>query len=160
MVAETTGFGILSYVGKLIVEVFRVADSMLMEAGLPYFSGELLAHGVGEAAFHTLGAALDCLLWCGCQQDVDVFGHDCESMQCVTALIAVVEEGIQEQVGVLCGLEESAALGSHRCDGVGVSLQWHGLIEDSIPQGLKPPRDFRPRMPGMNPRPTLEARQM
>ena len=67
MVAKITAFGILSYVGKLIVEVFGVADSMLMEAGLPYFSGELLAHGVGEAAFDALGAAFDCLLWCGCQ---------------------------------------------------------------------------------------------
>jgi len=57
--------GILGDVGSLVVEVFCVADSMLMEAGLPDLSCELLSHCVGEAAFDALGASFDCLLWCG-----------------------------------------------------------------------------------------------
>ena len=64
MVSKATTFWILGYVGELVVKVFCVANSVLMEAGLPNFSCELLPQYAGEAALDALRASFDGLLWC------------------------------------------------------------------------------------------------
>ena len=104
---------------------------------------------MGKSAFDALHAALDSLICGWGNEDVDVFGHDDEGVELIAALIAVVKEGLEQQVGV-CGSGEdrTTAIG----DGGGRVGVRHG--GRSIPQGLKPRNLTKDVMPGMNPRPT------
>jgi hypothetical protein len=50
---------------ELVLEVFGVADAVLVEAGLPDSARQFQWKGVREAAFDALGAALDGLVFGG-----------------------------------------------------------------------------------------------
>ena len=65
-----------------------------------------------------------------------MFGHDGEAVQCVTALVAVMEEGFGEKAGVRCACEESAALRSHGCDGIGVARECHEWFRRAYLRGF------------------------
>ena len=62
VVLQVSAGGILGYVTQLILEVFCVADAVLVEAGLPDSAWRFEWEGVGEAAFDALGAAFDGLV--------------------------------------------------------------------------------------------------
>jgi hypothetical protein len=59
--------------------------------------GELLSQRVGESAFDALNASLYGLPGCGCDEDVQVFWHDCETVEQIAGLFAVVEKGLDEE---------------------------------------------------------------
>ena len=93
---QAAALGIVGDVGKLILEVGCVADSMSVVAGLPDFAFELFSDGVRVSAFDALCASLKGLVFSWSYQDVDVFGHDGEAVQKITALVSVMEQGINE----------------------------------------------------------------
>jgi len=65
IVLEVASLGVLGDVTQLILEVFGVADAVLVEAGLPDSAWRFEWQGVGEAAFNALGTAFDGLVFCG-----------------------------------------------------------------------------------------------
>jgi hypothetical protein len=67
-------------VRELVLEVFGVADAVLMEAGLPYSAGKFGSKGVGESALDALSAAFYGLIRGRSQEDVNALWHDDESM--------------------------------------------------------------------------------
>jgi len=99
-------------VGRNVFElpaiILGVANSMLVETGLPDFSGKLRAHLMRKSALDALGATLDSLSRGRCQQDVQMFRHNSEAMQLITSLILIVEERFNQQLGI-CGSDEESA---------------------------------------------------
>lgn len=57
---------------------------------------------------------------------MEVFGHDCESMQQVTGLVAAMEKGLEEQVCVCGSKEQGFPLRGVGSDGAGVEDVWLG----------------------------------
>ena len=95
VVSQAAFFRIAGDVLVLTLIVFGVADAMGVEGWLPDFAGELRTDGVREAAFDALHAAFEGLVFRGGEEQVEVFGHDDEGVEEVTALVAVVEEGLE-----------------------------------------------------------------
>jgi len=124
MVGEVTAFGVSGDVLPLIVEVFTVADAVFVVAWMPDFAFELVADGVGEAAFDVLNAACERVLWQWGDEDVGVVGHDGEGVELVAVLIAVVEQEFQHHVGVCGAGEQGSALMGDEGDGVGLHNVW------------------------------------
>jgi hypothetical protein len=65
VVLQVAAGGVLGNVVQLVLEIFGVADAVLMEARLPDPAWELLRKGVGEAALDALGASFDGLIYGG-----------------------------------------------------------------------------------------------
>ena len=66
-------------------------------------------------------------------------GHDDEAVELEAAFGLILEEGLDEEVGVGCSLEVAMSLEGQYGDGVGaLRLTDGGHAEESIPQGLKP----------------------
>jgi hypothetical protein len=129
VVLQVAAVGVLCDVVELVLEVGCVADSMFVVAGLPDFSCELLAHGVGVTAFDALDAAFDGLSCVWSDEYVEVFGHDDEAVELVSRLSAVVEEGLKEKFGVVGADEDGFALVHDECQGVGIGRWLHGELE-------------------------------
>src|ERR1035438_10462885 len=91
---------IRSNIAKLSLKIFSVANPMLMEAGLPNFTGKLRAHFMRETALDALGAALDCLVRRRRQQDVQMFRNHGKSVQLIAPLIPIMEERLDHQLGM------------------------------------------------------------
>ena len=62
IISELPPFRVGRDVFKLSPIILSVSDSVLVEAGLPDFSGKLSAHLMGKAALDALGATLDGLV--------------------------------------------------------------------------------------------------
>jgi hypothetical protein len=67
-------------VEELGAEIALIADSMLVIAGVPDVSGTLLAGCEGIATFDELNASGRADVDCWCDEDVDMVGHDGESV--------------------------------------------------------------------------------
>jgi hypothetical protein len=65
VVLQVAAGGVLGNVVQLVLEIFGVANAVLMEARLPDAAWELLRKGVGEATFDALGATFDGLIYGG-----------------------------------------------------------------------------------------------
>ena len=131
VVFKVAAGGILGDVAQLVLVVFGVADAVLMEARLPDAAWKFLRKSMGEAAFDALGATFDGLIYGGSQEDVDMFRHDCETVQVVAALVAVAQEGVKDQAGIESGLEQGSALRSNSGNAVGVAWGVHGGLRKS-----------------------------
>ena len=74
-------------IGRDVIElspkVFSVANPVLVEAGLPDFTGKLRSNFMRKAALDALGATLNGLVRGRSQQDVQMFRHDGEAMQLI-----------------------------------------------------------------------------
>lgn len=57
-----------------------------------------------------------------------MFGHDGEGVELVSAFGAVVDECVEEELGVFGGLEEGAALPGDGSDGIGGVHGWEMII--------------------------------
>ena len=66
---------------------------------------------------------------------MDVLRHDNESMQCVSSLIAVVEEGFEQEVRVAGDLEQRSSVCRDRSDGVGVARELHDWLRKAYLRG-------------------------
>jgi len=110
IIGEPPPYRIGRDVFKLSAIILSVANSVLVEAGLPDFSGKLGAHLMGKAALDALGATLDSLSRGRCQQDVQMFRHNGEAMQLIASLIPIMEERFDQQLGIRGSDEESAPL--------------------------------------------------
>jgi len=73
--------GVVGNVLKLVGVVFGARDVMGVIAVLPDFARGLLACGEGETTFDERDAALDGVVGCGSDEDVDVVGHDDEGVK-------------------------------------------------------------------------------
>ena len=97
--------GILENVVSGVEVVFLVDDLAVGIAGLPDFL--LRREVVREASanvLHGFGKVF------GCEEQVDVVGHDDEGVKFVVAFAAVVLERFEEEFGVACDLEEASAV--------------------------------------------------
>jgi len=65
MVGQVAALRVLGNVVELVDEIFCVADSVMVEAGLPDFARVEFPDCVGESAFDALNAAFDGLGLCG-----------------------------------------------------------------------------------------------
>jgi len=110
IISELPPFRVGRDVFKLSPIILSVSDSVLVEAGLPDFSGKLCAHLMGKAALDALGATLNGLVHGRGQKDVQMFRHDGETMQLITHLISIVEERFDQQLGICGSYEQSAPL--------------------------------------------------
>jgi hypothetical protein len=97
----------------LILEVFEVADAVLVKAFLPDRALELVADCEGEAALNELCGTLDG--FGGGQKGVKVIGHDDKAVEEVTFLIAVSKEDREEKFGVCGSLEDAVAVVGDSC---------------------------------------------
>lgn len=147
MVLQVAAIGVFCDVVELVLKIGCVADSVFVVAGLPDFSCELFAHGVGVAAFDALDAAFNGLPWAGSNQDVQMFGHDGEAVELVAGLRAVVEEGLKEKFGVVGADEDGFALVRDECQGVGIRRWWHGELETAYRRGFG--RGQNPDLPSL-----------
>jgi hypothetical protein len=109
MVLQVAAVGVFCDVVELVLEVGCVADSVFVVAGLPDFSCELLAHGMGVAPFDALDAAFDGLRCAGSDEDVQMLGHDGEAVELVAGLRAVVEESLKKEFGIVGADEDGFA---------------------------------------------------
>ena len=101
---------IVRYVESLVAEIIFIDDTVCVVAHLPDFAWEFLADGEREAALDELSAAIDGLVGCWGKEDVDVIGHDGESVEVEFSGVAIAEEGGDEELCVCGALEDSAAL--------------------------------------------------
>ena len=97
--------GIVGYVLELLVVVVLVADAVFVVAGVPDFSGRLVAGCERVAAFDELDGVGCGLIHCWRQENVDVVGHDYESVEEEFALVAIAEKGGDEEIRVGGSLE-------------------------------------------------------
>jgi hypothetical protein len=69
---------------------------MFVMTGVPYFACPLTARSEGVATLDVLNAFCGGLIDGGSYQNVDVIGHDDETVELETALIAITEERCYE----------------------------------------------------------------
>jgi hypothetical protein len=103
----------------LFSKIFRIANPMLVETGLPHLSRKLLPDREGEAPLNTLHAPLDCLplSWC---HDMQMFWHNRKSVQQESTLVPISENRVQQEFRVRGSLKEGPPLKRHGGDGVGI----------------------------------------
>jgi len=70
----------------------------------------------GEASFDELHNAFEREIFGGCEEHVEVIGHDHEIVQEIVVLGAVMENGVDEESGGGFASKESLALMGDRCD--------------------------------------------
>ena len=101
-------------IGRDVVELFpiilSVANPVLVETGLPDFSGKLSADLMRKSALDALCATLDGLVRGRGEQNVQMFRHNGEAMQPIASLIPIVEERLDQQLSIRGSDEESAPL--------------------------------------------------
>jgi len=120
-------------------KVVFVADAVLVIAGVPDFSGRLLANCERVSTLDELDTAGSALIDGWRDEDVYVIEHDGEAVELELSGVAITEERRDEKLGVRCALEMAAALVGKYGDRVcGALLADRGHDEESIPQGLKP----------------------
>ena len=136
MVLQVAAVGVFCDVVELVLEVVCVADSVFVVAGLPDFSCELFAHGVGVAAFDALDAAFDGLPCVGSDEGVQMLGHDGEAVELIAGLRAIVEEGLKEEFGIVSADEDGFALVRDESQGVGIRRWLHGELETAYRRGF------------------------
>jgi len=139
VVREVFAGGVVGDVEELVAEVVGVAGAVFVIAGVPDLSWGLLAGGEGVSAFDVLDAFGCGLVGSGSDEDVDVVGHDDEAVELEAGLVAITEEGRDEEVGVGGALEVAMLLEGGDGDGLGARLAADcGHLRESILQGLKP----------------------
>ena len=83
----------------------------------------------GKASFDELHGLLNGDVGSGCEEEMEMIGHEDEGVDLVAAFGAVVVEEAQKEVGVCVGLEEAAALGGNGGDEIGAQFGreevWH-----------------------------------
>jgi hypothetical protein len=114
--------GIICNVEELSSEIFLIADSVLVIAGVPDVPGALVAGCEGIAAFDELDAARCAEVNCRCHEDVDVVGHDGESVEEEFPSVAIAEERGDEELCVFGSLEMSVAVQGQNSDCIGAEL--------------------------------------
>jgi len=90
IINEPPSYRIGRDVSELSAKIFFVANSVLVEAGLPDFPGILSAHLVGKSALDALCTTLDGLVRGRSQQNMQMFGHNGKAMQLIAPLIPVM----------------------------------------------------------------------
>jgi len=122
-------------VGRNVFElpaiILGVANSMLVETGLPNFSGKLRSHFMRKPTLDALGATLDSLSRGRCQQDVQMFRHNSEAMQLIASLIPIVEKSFDQQFGIRGPDEQSAPLVCRSRERIG----FHGWLRKAYLRG-------------------------
>ena len=111
--------------------ILAVSNSVLVEAGLPDFSGKLRSHFMRKSTLDALGATLDSLSRGRCQQDVQMFRHNSEAMQLIASLIPIVEKSFDQQFGIRGPDEQSAPLVCRSRERIG----FHGWLRKAYLRG-------------------------
>ena len=83
---------IICDVNELILEVIVVPNSVFVVSTVPDFSGCLLTCSEGVAALDVLNALCCRFVYDGCNQNVDVIGHDDETVQFKALSVPLLEE--------------------------------------------------------------------
>jgi len=98
-------------VAAMRFKISTTPDAMVGESALPYFSFSTLhSQSVGIASFDELHRTLQGYIRRWCQQQVDVFGHEDESMQFKLRLPSITVKRLQEQSCVRLYGKEPASL--------------------------------------------------
>lgn len=97
-------------IAKLFPKILGIANPVLMESSLPDFSGKLLPDFMRKATLDALSAALDSLALGWGQQHMQMFRHDNEPMQVIPTLISIMEESLDQQLGIFRPNEQRAPL--------------------------------------------------
>ena len=118
--------GIVCYVCELGLVVSGVSDAILVMARVPDFSGRLFSGCEGVSALDELYAARGVLVDGGRDQDVDMVGHDGESMKLELAGVAVSEKRCDEELGVRGELKMAMTLVCRDPDRVGADALAEG----------------------------------
>ncbi len=127
---------ICGHVFQLFLKIFRITNAMLVEAGLPDISRELLPNRERETALNTLNAPLRGLPLSRRQHDMQMFRHDRKPVQQEPPLFSISEHGFHQQLGVRGSYKEGSPLKRHGGDGVGIDGEPRIWVQRSIPQGL------------------------
>ena len=102
--------GVVGDVARLIVEVFNIPDAMFVISGIPNCSFGMLMCSKGIAAFDELNTPGGGVIDGWCYQDMNVIGHDNESVESEAVLVAILEERLDEEFGIGCALKVSKPL--------------------------------------------------
>ena len=113
-------------VHELIPVILGADDAVRMIAGLPNLTRPLRAHGEGIASLDQLRRALDG--FCRRQQNMNMLGHDSESVQEEPILIAISEQGFDQEVSICADLKETMALVGDCCERVCLGTHQGKLI--------------------------------
>jgi hypothetical protein len=114
--------GVLGDVEFLCFVVIEVTDTVFVIAGVPDFSGKLLANSEGVSAFYELKAGGGVLVLCRSDEDVEMVGHNDESVESEAALVAITKECGDHELCICGALEDSFALVREDGEGIGLEL--------------------------------------
>ncbi|MGA2351787.1 MAG: hypothetical protein ABSF70_15235 [Terracidiphilus sp.] len=120
VVHKPSSFGIGRDIVELVAKVLAIANPMLEISCLPDLALKLIPDFVREPAFDALGAALNCLIEGGGEQNMQNFGHDREAVQQISALVAVMKECFDQQLGICGSDEESTSLIGRGSERIGI----------------------------------------
>ena len=98
----------------VVQEVLCITNAVIGESSLPDFfcAADDRPKGVGVSAFDELNGVFDGDVVGGCQQQMNVLGHDDEGVELESAFAAVAVDCFQKKAGVILDHEESSTLPS------------------------------------------------
>jgi hypothetical protein len=96
----------------MVQKILLVADAVVPEAALPYFSlpSDFRAKRMRISAFNKLDGTLKRYVGGRCEQEMNVLGHEDERMQLVATVAAISINSFQEKSNVGFHNEESPPL--------------------------------------------------
>ena len=131
-------------IGRDVIElspiILSVANSVLVEAGLPDFSGKLSANLMRKSALDALCATLNGLVRGRGEQNVQMFRHNGEAMQPIASLIPIVEERFDQQLGIRGSDEQSASLVCCSRECIGFHSAENSILHSDGRPGIYPRR--------------------
>src|SRR5439155_9234299 len=96
--------------------VMLVANPMVCEALLPYGSSLCLTEPIRKPAFDQLQGAFKRNVRFGCEEKVQMIGHDHELVQNIPHLLAIMHQHVHHQFGLRLATEERCAVPGYACN--------------------------------------------
>jgi hypothetical protein len=102
----------------VVDEVMGVPNSMIGEAALPDFAlaSKNRAKGVRISALDELHGVFERDVVRGCEQKMNVFGHNDEGVKLISAFAAMAIHSLQEKANIVFDNEESTSLPGRECN--------------------------------------------
>jgi hypothetical protein len=119
----------------VIHEILIIANSVIGKSSLPDFSfaAEDRTEGVRVSALDELDCMFERHVVGGSQQEVDMFRHNDESVQLITAFATISVESLQEEAHVVFDNEEPSTLPDRKSYEIGSGRgdEWSRLQEQT-----------------------------
>jgi hypothetical protein len=111
-------------IGLMVGKILPIANSVVGESSLPHFTSpsDSYSESVRIPSLDQLDGAFNCDLVGWSQEQMNMFRHEDECVQPITAIATVSVQGFQEQANV--GFNHKQSLALPRCEGDEVRAGW------------------------------------